>query len=451
MNFYSSNSFNQLYFNMLQNAFYSPKKFSDSRTGKVKDLGRTVYQIKNDTFRLCFLKERDINPFFAFAEFSWILEGSNKLKPLEYFISTYSRFSDDGKTLNGAYGFRLRKFFHFDQINKAIEILKNDSNSRRVVLTMFSPHDLTINSKDIPCNTTIYLKIRNKKFDITILNRSNDLYLGVPYNVFVFYLLQVYIAKSINCEIGIQTHYTDSLHLYEKHLSNVENIIKYNSLDKIIQIEKSYDFVDNGDYINIDHNNVIKHTFSSMNESIYKELFILFSNYKINKKVSLDIMPNNLLEYMIYNWFNKRQAIENPQKNKLEYEGINMTTTDIGILKNLKYKKPEKAIEQLNIISQKYLSKINDFKALIQDNNQNSIFKMDITDNKKFLYLMSLVVVIESMSSEIYDRELREKLMQNIREICNELDINLDDVFYFSKYENEIINIFTQQNLAPNR
>jgi len=58
MNCYSSESFNQLYFTLLENAFYSTKKLQDSRTGRVKDLGRTVYQIKNDSFRLCFLKER---------------------------------------------------------------------------------------------------------------------------------------------------------------------------------------------------------------------------------------------------------------------------------------------------------------------------------------------------------------------------------------------------------
>ena len=93
---------------------------------------------------------------------------------------------------------------------------------------MYSPDDLNKNSKDIPCNTTIYLKIKDNKLDITILNRSNDLYLGVPYNVFVFYLLQLYIAEKVNSDIGTQTHFTDSLHLYTKDLEKVEKIINSN-------------------------------------------------------------------------------------------------------------------------------------------------------------------------------------------------------------------------------
>jgi hypothetical protein len=47
---------------------------------------------------------------------------------------------------------------------------------------------------------------------------------------------------------------------------------------------------------------------------------------------------------------------------------------------------------------------------------------------------MLLVVVIESLSSNMYDRELREELMNKIKKVCQVLEINLNDVFHFSKY-----------------
>lgn len=441
MNYYSSNSFNQLYFNLLQSAFYNTTKLNDSRTGKVKDLGRTVYQVKNDSFRLCFLKKRDLNPFFAFAEFSWILEGSNKLKPLEYFISSYNQFSDDGDTLNGAYGFRLKKYFEFNQINKAIELLTDNKNTRRIVLTMYSPKDLLINSKDIPCNTTIYLKIRNSKLDITVLNRSNDLFLGVPYNTFVFYLLQVYISNAINCKIGTQTHYTDSLHLYEKHFDKVKQIIKSNSIEEIVKTEEKYKFNDNGNYISINHKNVINRKFYDMDESIYKQMFILFDSYKKNSKIDYDKISHDLMGYCIYNWFYNRKNIN---KKDIEYfKNERKKMTDAQILGTIKYKQVEEIIETMSNLNNTYLSKFDDFKKITMSSmNNNSIVQLDTENKEKFINIMMLVVVIESLSSNMYNKDLREELMEKINKVCYTLEINLSDVFYFSKYENEIINIF---------
>jgi len=441
MNCYSSESFNQLYFTLLENAFYSTKKLQDSRTGRVKDLGRTVYQIKNDSFRLCFLKERALNPFFAFAEFSWIIEGSNKLEPLKYFISTYDEFSDNGNTLNGAYGFRLRKYFKFDQIKKAINILKNNNNTRRVVLTMYSPEDLLSNSKDIPCNTTIYLKIRNNKLDITILNRSNDLFLGVPYNVFVFYLLQVYIANAINCKIGTQTHYTDSLHLYEKHFDIVEKIIKNNSINIIKSIEKRYKDSENNSYIYINHKDVINRKFYKMNKSKYKQMFILFDKFKKYRKINYEEIPNNLIGYCMYIWFINKKNINKKEIEYFKDKGIKMT--DAQSLGTVKYKKVEEIIKILNNLKNIYLSKFDDFKKVtIDSTNNNSIVQLNIDNKEKFINIMLLVVVIESLSSNMYDKELRKELMNKIKKVCQILKINLDDVFYFSQYQDKIIKIF---------
>ncbi len=440
MNYYSSNSFNQLYFNLLENAFYSTKQLQDSRTGRVKDLGRTVYQIKNDSFRLCFLKERDLNPFFAFAEFSWIIEGSNKLDSLEYFISIYNQFSDDGHTLNGAYGFRLKEHFKIDQIQQAINILKNDDITRRVVLTMYSPEDLLSDSKDIPCNTTIYLKIRNAKLDITILNRSNDLFLGVPYNVFVFYLLQVYISKAVNCGIGTQTHYTDSLHLYEKHFDKVKQIIKNNSINGIIELEKRYKFSNNS-YISINHKDVINKEFYNMDQSQYKQMFILFDQFKKDSKINYDNIPKNLMGYCMYNWLSNRKNINKEEIEYFKDEGKKMT--DAQILGTVKYKKVEETIEILHNLKNIYLSNFDDFKKVTMDStNNNSIIQLNIENKEKFINIMLLVVVIESLSSNMYDRELREELMNKIKKVCQVLEINLNDVFHFSKYEDEIIKIF---------
>ena len=110
----------------------------DSRVGRVKDFGCAFYELHAEDSRLTYLIGRNLNPFFALAEFAWLINGSNALKPLQFFIKAYGQFSDDGETLNGAYGFRLRHYFGCDQIEAASNSYGTIPTSRRVVLTLWS-------------------------------------------------------------------------------------------------------------------------------------------------------------------------------------------------------------------------------------------------------------------------------------------------------------------------
>ena len=87
----SGDNFTIIYFELLKKAFESKDGFIESRSGKVKDLGPAFIEIAEDKFRLPVLPYRAINPFFAFAEFSWFITGSNRVEPLRYFIITYGR------------------------------------------------------------------------------------------------------------------------------------------------------------------------------------------------------------------------------------------------------------------------------------------------------------------------------------------------------------------------
>ena len=177
----SGDCFNGLYLRALNIAVSAPRTFEASRVGPVINLGQAYFEVSAHDPRLVFLNHRKLNPVFAVVEGAWMLSGSNKLIPLENELPNFRSYSDDGETLNGAYGARLQYFFGINQISSAVELLKADHNTRRVVLTIYSPLDLIKDSKDIPCNTTVYLKICNESLDITVLNRSNDLYLGRIY------------------------------------------------------------------------------------------------------------------------------------------------------------------------------------------------------------------------------------------------------------------------------
>jgi len=91
--------------------------------------------------------------------------------------------------------------------------------------------------------------------DLTVINRSNDLYLGVPYNVFTFGLLQKYLAANLSVEIGSQRHFTDSLHLYVKDVPKSDAVLRANQLGEVEQASARFDWgysssiVDNAEII----------------------------------------------------------------------------------------------------------------------------------------------------------------------------------------------------------
>ncbi|WP_053600515.1 thymidylate synthase [Bacillus sp. FJAT-18017] len=305
----SGTNFTLIYFELLSEALGSDEKFCESRIGLVKDLGPAFIEIHEDRFRMPLLKKRSFNPFFALVEFSWFILGYNNLSILQEHISNYDKYSDDGLTLNGAYGFRLRKKFNQDQIEQAIQILRENRETRRVVLSMWSVEDLGSDSRDIPCNTSVMLKIREGKLDMTVINRSNDLFLGIPYNVILFFLFQCYLAEKIGCKVGFQRHFTDSLHLYKKDLNKVENIITANDKVTLKQLLNSIEPVEIMDYVNINHIHVIEKKYNLLEDNKFVNFFNSYKEYKEHKnfETAIEFLEENDLGYCGYLWYSEKQ------------------------------------------------------------------------------------------------------------------------------------------------
>jgi thymidylate synthase len=181
----------------------------------------------NPRERVLFLEERDANPFLHLFESLWMLAGRRDLAFLERLTKNFRQYSDDGINMQGSYGYKWRTQFGFDQIWAIIDLLRNDPDTRRAVMTMWSPEDLGLEhdvatgvrgvkqSSDIPCNTNIYFKIRNNELRMTVCNRSNDMIWGAyGANVVHMSLLQEYIANKVGVKVGPYTQISDSFHVY---------------------------------------------------------------------------------------------------------------------------------------------------------------------------------------------------------------------------------------------
>lgn len=167
--------------------------------------------------RVLFWPERDANPIFHVMEAIWMLAGRDDVEFVKYFNSRMINFSDNGSTLNGAYGHRWRRRFGVDQLVSLIRHLKEDPTSRRAVLTMWGPAQdlMNMTSKDVCCNTQAYFEIRGGRLNMTVLNRSNDLIWGAyGANMVHFSFLQEFIASALDVPLGVYRQFSHNLHMY---------------------------------------------------------------------------------------------------------------------------------------------------------------------------------------------------------------------------------------------
>lgn len=153
---------------------------------------------------------------YAVGELLWYLSGSNRLEDIKPYSKFWKKISDDGETLNSAYGYRIYQKFGFDQWEQCKKLLKNDPYSRQAYIHIKDADNAE--SKDVPCTIGIQYLLRENKLHSTVYMRSNDLWLGFPYNVFIFTCFQIKMAMELGVGLGEYTHIAGSLHLYKKNL-----------------------------------------------------------------------------------------------------------------------------------------------------------------------------------------------------------------------------------------
>ena len=215
---------------MLPEALYQlQRNFSleKSRNGDVMKFTEPVTLVYQEPVeRVLFWPERDANPFFHLMECLWMMAGRNDVEFPAYFAKQIAQYSDDGHTLNGAYGNRWRHHFKrqdnngeladIDQIFTIVQALKDNPDCRRQVLAMWDARkDLGLQSKDLPCNTHAYFSINKGALDMMICNRSNDLVWGaIGANAVHFSFLQEWMAGAIRCPVGKYLQMSNNMHLY---------------------------------------------------------------------------------------------------------------------------------------------------------------------------------------------------------------------------------------------
>lgn len=216
-----------------------------------KEISPVGFTINNPRKRVIPNKVRNLNFGFMNAELLWILRGSNGVDEIGHYNKQWFNFSDDNKTLNGAYGQRIFKWdglfdvfdtswtdedgnphsdfniehIVIDQFDYAYRQLVMDKDTRQATIVLFNPVQDIRETKDKPCTNLLRFTIRENKLNMTVFMRSNDIILGTPYDIYNFTMLQEIMAGKLDIEVGKYTHIVDSLHIYENHFEMARDIL----------------------------------------------------------------------------------------------------------------------------------------------------------------------------------------------------------------------------------
>lgn len=160
---------------------------------------------------------------YAIGELLWYNSSVNTHKAIEPFSKFWKNISDDGVHVNSNYGHCIRKKFGFDQWEHCKELLLKDNHTRQAVIHIKEARNLIENpTKDLNCTIALQFLMRDNKLDLIVTMRSNDIWLGLPYDLFNFTCMQIQMAMELGVDVGSYYHNAGSLHMYERDLCKLE-------------------------------------------------------------------------------------------------------------------------------------------------------------------------------------------------------------------------------------
>ncbi|BDU67433.1 MAG: thymidylate synthase [Candidatus Tyloplasma litorale] len=123
--------------------------------------------------------------------------------------------------LGPVYGKQWRNFLGVDQINNVISSIKNDPNSRRHIVSAWNPTE--VDSMLLPpCHSLFQFYVINNKLSLQLYQRSADLFLGVPFNIASYSILNMLVAHHLGMENGEFIHTTGDTHIYLNHIDQIK-------------------------------------------------------------------------------------------------------------------------------------------------------------------------------------------------------------------------------------
>lgn len=160
-------------------------------------------------------------------ELLWFLQGNTNAKWLqERGVRIWNEWADEDGNLGHIYGYQWRSWpdydgGHVDQISEVIDQIKNNPNSRRLIVSAWNVADIK-NMNLPPCHILFQFYVADGKLSCQLYQRSADTFLGVPFNIASYALLTMMVAQVCNLQPGDFVYTTGDTHLYLDHIEQAK-------------------------------------------------------------------------------------------------------------------------------------------------------------------------------------------------------------------------------------
>ena len=160
-------------------------------------------------------------------ELLWFLKGDTNARYLqENGVRIWNEWADENGDLGHIYGYQWRSWpdyngGHIDQISEVIETIKNNPDSRRIIVSAWNVADLP-NMNLPPCHAFFQFYVADGKLSLQLYQRSADSFLGVPFNIASYALLLMMVAQVTGLEVGDFVHTLGDAHIYNNHFEQIK-------------------------------------------------------------------------------------------------------------------------------------------------------------------------------------------------------------------------------------
>jgi len=136
-------------------------------------------------------------------------------------IKTDLDFANKHGDLGPVYGKQWRNFNGFDQLEKLINQIKENPNSRRHIITAWNPAEVDDMALP-PCHAFMQFYVNDGELSLQLYQRSADIFLGVPFNIASYALLLMMVAQVTNLKPKDFVHTMGDAHIYSNHIEQIK-------------------------------------------------------------------------------------------------------------------------------------------------------------------------------------------------------------------------------------
>ena len=201
------------------------RKEDRTGTGTISVFGHQMRFNLEEGFPLLTTKKLHLKSIIY--ELLWFLHGDTNAKYLqEHGVRIWKEWADENGNLGHIYGYQWRSWPDYDggfidQISEAVNAIKNNPDSRRIIVSAWNVADLK-NMNLPPCHLLFQFYVANGKLSLQLYQRSADTFLGVPFNIASYALLTMMMAQVTGLKPGEFIHTTGDTHIYINHLEQVQ-------------------------------------------------------------------------------------------------------------------------------------------------------------------------------------------------------------------------------------